>query len=88
MTNVIANGSRWWGEGNGDLDELFEVLANHPLRACFDPYEMVLDNGVSVFLGNFDVSHVFNVATDDPEMVVRLRGAIEANQNRWPGGCP
>lgn len=41
------------------------------------------DKNVTVFSGNFlTVSHVFNIATDDKELIEKLTKAIKRNMNR------
>lgn len=37
-------------------------------------------NALSFFGNFFDYSHVFNITTDDPELIERLTAAIRANQ--------
>lgn len=80
MLRITANGS-----GRvGDLAELETLLKTEPLDITFERYgNFVLagEAGVTRFWGNFSrVSHVFQIDTDESEVVARLTAAIRANQ--------
>ena len=79
-TEIISNGSKWHGEEPDDLPTLIRMLATHPLRPKFGNCECDHDGGVQ-FLGNFsDLSHVFNIHTNDQAVIDQLRAAIAANR--------
>lgn len=94
MTTIHSNGSKWAGEAPDTIEQLIEVLAQHPLDRRFEDYGNFIDRdpewldgstkpGVVIFFGNFlTVSHVFNIETDDPEVIERLNRAIKANKRR------
>ena len=79
MLNITSNGS-----GRvGDLAELEALLASEPLNYTFERYGnfITTHDGVTRFWGNFArVSHVFQLDTDEPEIIARLTAAIRANQ--------
>ena len=94
MTTIIHNGSHWAGEEPDTLDELCAVLASEPLNRDFEafgnfalhPVEYTdgrVDSSITRFWGNFaNVSHVFNIDSDDPAVIERLTKAIRENQQR------
>lgn len=82
MTEIISNGSKWYGQEPDDIPTLIAVMAEHPLRPEFGDCECT-HHEATQFLGNFsDVSHVFNIATTDQELIDKLREAIAANRDR------
>ncbi len=89
MINIISNGSKWAGDLPDTLDQLCEVLQSNPLDRTFEDYgnfiiaPTVEHDAVVRFWGNFfNLSHVFSVDTDEPEIIERLTGLIRANQQR------
>lgn len=81
QTEIISNG----GGRTFPIEGLFERLREHPLDRIWEAYgnfECESD-GVTNFFGNFfTYSHVFDIRTDDPELIGRLRQAIAANKCR------
>ncbi len=87
MTTIVSNGSRWYGQSPASIPELLDVLATSPLCPSFLAYGgFALDTGspgVVTFWGNFaEVSHVFNITTDDDLTIERLAVAIKTNLGR------
>lgn len=84
MTEITSNGSKWAGQAPDPVSVLIEVLAREPLDRTFEKYGNFAineGNGIVRFFGNFlTVSHVFNIRTDDPELVATLIAAIKANK--------
>ena len=84
MITIHTNGSKWAGEQPDPLEKLFEVLKNHTLEPDLeDCGNFVHEKLRSVhFLGNFfDISHAFDIETDEPELMEKLFAAIRANKN-------
>lgn len=95
-TSIQSNGSRWAGEEPATIEELLTVLAGNDLDvSAYGPAKarqvfgdalygfVTLDGDTATYEGNFrDVSHVFNITTDDPEVIARLTAAIRANLDR------
>lgn len=76
------------------IESLIEVLGKYPLDPRFEKYGNFVNPapefikpeakikyaGCTSFFGNFyTLSHVFNIYTDEPEIIDRLSKAIEAN---------
>lgn len=91
-TEIISNGSRWAGQANATLPELLTVMAEHPIAAHFR--DLLVSNvpgrlGFVCYLGNFeDLSHVFHIVTDDPEVCATMNAAIRANAARFGWALP
>ena len=84
-TTIISNGSKWYGEAPDSIDKLLEVLKDNTLDPRFSEYgNFIIADGVSVrFFGNFlNLSHVFNIRTDDPSVIAKLTRAIRENLRR------
>lgn len=89
-TTIHSNGSKWAGEAPDTLADLLKVLASHPLDRNFEQYgnfiyagDPAILSGTTRFWGNFfTISHVFNIDTDEPEVIDALTRAIRANQQR------
>ena len=86
-TTIASNGSRWYGEEVGPVDQLLAALAEHPLARHFEVYGNFIfpheEAGRVEFWGNFyAISHVFHVITRDASLIERLTKAIRANQER------
>ncbi len=92
MVNIFSNGSKWAGEAPDTIDKLCEVLGEYTLDRYWECYgsggfitvpdtDSPVNNGMHHFFGNFSkLSHVFNIETDEPEVIERLTRAIRANQ--------
>jgi hypothetical protein len=83
-TDIITNGS-----GNAQpIETLFARLESDTLDPMFEAYgdficyeDRILAAGAVQFWGNFSTySHVFDVRTDDPDLIERLSSAIRRNQ--------
>lgn len=85
-TTIHSLGSKWYGEEADPIETLFKVLAEHPLSRVFEAYGNFIgprEDGHTGFWGNFhELSCVFNIVTDDPDLVARLTKAIRDNQRR------
>jgi len=81
-TEITTNGSKMLGEQPDDIETLLKVLATHPLDRTFErAFIQDLGDGAKRFHGSFlTVSHVFDIRSNDPEIVGRLVAAIEANR--------
>jgi hypothetical protein len=91
MTITIqSNGSKWAGEQPDSIEELIQVLGQYVLSRIHEPFietpkagECWAEQGTTRFSGNFyELSHVFSIDTDDPELIERLTTAINANIGR------
>jgi hypothetical protein len=96
MVKIESNGSKWYGEqierlAAHTLDPSFEDYGNfvfEPRNAQYLGRGEYADLGpqypgqnVVRFWGNFaDVSGVFHIDTDEPELIEKLTAAIRANQ--------
>lgn len=83
-TRVVSNGSRWAGQAPLEIDALLKVLKEHPLNALHAPFIVESEIEPSIqFHGNFvTVSHVFNIHTNDAELIATLTDAIKENMQR------
>jgi len=81
-TEIISNGAKTYGESPDSIDELLAVLARHPLNRSFErAFVKDLGNGAKRFHGNcLTVAHVFDIRSNDPEIINRLVAAIRANR--------
>jgi hypothetical protein len=83
-TKIFSNG----GGQTLPIEALFDRLATDPLDRTFEPecygsFIYKYEDGRTSFFGNFHTcSHVFNILTDDAELIARLTTAIRANQQR------
>jgi len=96
MLDIISCGSHWAGERESTIEDLLEVLNNHPLDRTFEKYGNFVDSSpewikenpypgikVTSFFGNFlTISFVFNIKTDEQPIIDRLTVAIRENQKR------
>jgi len=83
MTTIVySNGSKMAGQAPDSIGELLEVLKREPLdRYLFDGHFITPHGNTVRFFGNFlTVSHVFNIDTDDPDVIQPLTRAIRRNQ--------
>lgn len=89
-TAIISNGSKWAGDSPDTIDDLLAVLGTHALDRTFEPeqfgnfiFQHDKQPGITCFFGNFaELSHVFNIDTDDQNVIDLLTAAIRANQQR------
>lgn len=85
-TTIISNGSKWAGEQPDSIETLLHVLTTNPLDRTFEAFgNFVIDDDAPMirFFGNFfDLSHVFSIDTDEPDLIERLTAAIRTNQRR------
>lgn len=94
-TIILSNGSKYAGQAPDPLEKLFEVFEQTPLDPTFERYgdfaqrvkgELAEHYGVNpdramLFWGNFyELSHGFNIYTDEPETIVKLLAAIQENK--------
>ncbi|EHK77705.1 hypothetical protein SM0020_12295 [Sinorhizobium meliloti CCNWSX0020] len=88
MTTIIRSNGGGLAQ---PIEALFDRLLTHTLDRTFEAYgnfimrdewvETQHGKGAASFFGNFyDYSHVFNIITDDAELIERLTAAIEANK--------
>lgn len=87
MINIISNGSKWAGEPPDSVEKLLEVLAKYALDRRFEQFGGFItkdetDDSVRFFGNFFNLSHVFQIVTDEPEIIERLSAAIHANMER------
>lgn len=101
-TDIRSNGSKWGYEKPDSIETLIEVMGKYALDPMFEKYgdfgyrldaencgQCKEDIGKWHFFGNFsELSHVFDIITDDPDIIDRLRAAISTNKNteayrRW-----
>ncbi len=82
-TTITSNGSKWAGEAPDTIETLMEVLQRNTLqRWTGNPVRKIAPDTVR-FFGNFhEVSHVFNVTTDDPAIIAPLVRLIRENRAR------
>jgi hypothetical protein len=94
MLEVISNGSKWYGQKPDSVEELLNVLNKYALDPMFEEYGNFINHnpnwlkkesaekykGCTKFFGNFsEVSHVFDIITDEPEVITALEMAIKRN---------
>lgn len=86
MLRVNSNGSKFAGEKPDTIEKLIEVLANHPLDRRFEDngnFIMSYNDNCTKFFGNFyTLSHVFNIVTDEADVIEQLTTAIKTNLQR------
>lgn len=98
MIYIQSNGSKWYGQEPDTVETLVEVLKNHQLDTdrfkqfytlttpayFLRPNECQHLIGTTHFRGNFvDVSHVFSIYTDEPEVIKVLTKAIKGNLKKF-----
>ncbi len=78
------------------IEDLLQRLRDHPLDRSFEAFgdfvirdpkngrgEPLAGPGAVLFFGNFfTYSHVFNIVTDEPELIATLSDLIRQNQQR------
>ncbi|OGV64621.1 MAG: hypothetical protein A3K19_29790 [Lentisphaerae bacterium RIFOXYB12_FULL_65_16] len=84
MREIISNGSTTAGQAPASVETLLELMGREPLDATFEGYGNFVERdptGTVLFFGNFARrSHVFNILTDEPELIATLTAAIRNNQ--------
>jgi hypothetical protein len=79
-TEIQSNGSKWAGESPDSIEKLIEVLGECRLNERLFGEFIHRDARGLFFFGNFvDVSHVFSITSNDPEVVASLAVAICRN---------
>jgi len=97
MTTIIkSNGSKFAGQKPDSIEKLLEVLKKHALDPTFERYgdfavrvqgELAEHYGVDptraiLFWGNFfELSHGFDIYTDDEQTIATLIAAIKENKS-------
>lgn len=97
-TKIHSNGSKWYGEEPDTIQKLVERLNLYTIEERFfckfqrgfgaDKKKYTLcpiskENGSYIFFGNFlEVSAVFNIETNNPEIIQQLKKAI-INNKGW-----
>jgi len=94
MLEIQSNGSKWYGQEPDSIEELIQVLNKYSLDPTFEDYGNFIQlnpkwlkpeiaekyQGCAKFFGNFSsISHVFNIITDEPEIIQVLTNAINKN---------
>lgn len=87
-TIIVSNGGGYTMEGPEGIDHLLARLESEVLDPRFEQFgnfivteDSALEEGQTQFFGNFvTYSHVFDIRSDDPDVVARLTAAIRANQ--------
>lgn len=97
MIQINSNGSKWYGQEPDPIEVLFQVLENNTLDPTFEKYgDFVNRNphwlkkeaaekykGCTVISGNFaTLSHVFNIITDDEELIRNFEVLVNNNKQR------
>ncbi len=95
ILEIKSNGSKWAGQEPDTIETLLSVLENNVLDPTFEKYGNFVKEyvpmkwtenneylkGCTSFFGNFyTLSHVFNIITNDKEIIDRLTDAIGKNQ--------
>lgn len=95
MLEIISNGSKWYGEKPDTIEDLIQVLNTEILDPSFEDYGNFINlnptwlkkdfaekyKGCVKIFGNFmTVSHVFNIITDQSEIIQKLTEAINKNK--------
>lgn len=96
MTEIISNGSKWAGESPDTIEDLIEVLKSETLDPIFEEYGNFVNRtphwihkeaqekykGCTQIFGNFfATSHVFNITTDDEDLISTIENIVRLNQN-------
>ena len=96
MLEIISNGSKWNGEKPDSIDILIEVLKDYALDPMFEecgdfvnhnptwlnPEAKEKYKNCTEIFGNFlTLSHVFNIITDDKNIIDKLAKCIQDNKS-------
>lgn len=93
-TTIHSNGSKWYGQEPDSIKKLIEVLKANTIEESFFTHfkhdgkqyqHCPIDNSINgenvIFFGNFEeVSHVFRITTNDPQIIEKLSKAIKENK--------
>src|SRR5574343_406883 len=86
-TEIVSNGSKFAGQELDTLEDLFAMLQTYALDPDFEKYGNFFHYTtgkhfeVYHFHGNFAcISHVFDIRTNDPEVIDKLLNLIFDNQ--------
>jgi len=97
MIEIVSNGSKWYGQQPDIIETLLEVLSKNTLDPKFEKYGNFIQRnpnwlkkeiaekykGCTVIFGNFySLSHVFNIITDEEELIQQLEKAINKNKQK------
>ena len=97
-TFIVSNGSKWAGQLPDDLDALEDCLKTHTLENFSyckkihttdylhnsDFVEAISNNNYWAFFGNFvEISHVFQIYSNDPEVIKRLSEYIPRKYTQY-----
>ncbi len=94
FTEIQSNGSKWYGQEPDTIDELLEVLKTETIedrffsKTYYSHHDKWLtrcpiskEGDIYHFFGNFEqLSHVFNIRTNDPVIIDKLKNAIMNNE--------
>lgn len=85
-TEIRTNSSKMFGENPDGIETLLHIFAHEPLNRTFErAFMRNLGNGAWRFHGNFQtMAHVFDVRSNDPDVIDQLRRAILTNRE-MPG---
>lgn len=82
-TTINSCGSKWHGQTPDGIDALISVLDAYtldPRLEGWNGFASVVGGRMWAFKGNFlEVSFVFNIETDEPLTIAKLRHAIHEN---------
>jgi len=95
MIKIISNGSKFYGQEPDTIEILLDVLKKETLDPYWEKLGNFVDRNpnwlkkeakekykdCTVIFGNFSsVSHVFNIITDEEELIQKLEQAINNNK--------
>jgi hypothetical protein len=95
MLEINSNGSKWAGQKPDTIEELLNVLDKYTLDPTFEKYGNFINNnpiwvkpkakekykGCTQIFGNFiTISHVFNITTDEPDVIEAITAAVNRNK--------
>jgi hypothetical protein len=81
MLDIVNNGSQWAGQPPAPIERLYEVLENYTLDYHFNHISRIGE--IYQFRGNFRLlTHVFNIYTDDPVIIKKMRILFCKNKRR------
>lgn len=87
---IIANGSKWYGQEPDNIDRLINLLSSRPLDPAFEEFGNLYfaddspanaGKGLFCIWGNFyDYSHVFDIIGTEQELKI-VKAAVQINQS-------
>jgi len=83
MIKITSNGSKWAGESPDSIEVLKQRLKENTLSPFFEGYGNFVEpyGDITCISGNFlDISHVFDIKTDDENFIEEMTKLIRANQ--------